>query len=217
TLRDMMAYRGEEALRLLALPPEGNLTSFFSQVEIADLCIIDGSAKMSLEGARVVRRQYPGIRMILVVSREDSPESYIRPDIMPSALLMRPLSKKAVLERAEELLEDMRGEQAKEEDVFIVETKDGVTRIPYSRILYFESSQKKIFVRLKKEEYSYYGTLEALEEQLPEGFARCHRSFIVNARKCESYQGTDGELVLEGGLTLPVSRSYRKDIRKIIR
>ena len=102
-------------------------------------------------------------------------------------------------------------------EVFVYETKEGITKIPYDRIYYFESSRKKIYIRLQSEEYSYYDTLEQLLEHLPEDFVRCHRSFIVNKKKVVRYTAAENLIRLEDGTEIPVSRSYRSDIRNLVK
>ena len=48
-----------------------------------------------------------------------------------------------------------------------------------------------------------------MEEYLPEGFIRIHRSFIVNRSKISTFSR---EHVVVGGMELPVSRSYKKEV-----
>ncbi len=84
-------------------------------------------------------------------------------------------------------------------------------RIRYEDIEYIESlgdyvkiipsSGKTIITREK---------ISRLQEKLPSGFLRIHRSFIVNRDRIKSF--SRGEIVLDK-ITLPVGRTYRNKIR----
>ncbi len=61
-------------------------------------------------------------------------------------------------------------------------------------------------------EYSFYGSLDREEGALGEAFLRCHRSYLVNCRKIQSYRMA--ELTLQNGSRIPVSRSYAKRVKE---
>lgn len=83
--------------------------------------------------------------------------------------------------------------------------------LPVKDILYFESDKRKIIVKcVNAREYSFYGKLDAVEEALQKNdFVRCHQSFLVNAKKITSVGA--GELTLENGTPLPVSKHRMKE------
>lgn len=78
-------------------------------------------------------------------------------------------------------------------------------------INYFESDRRKISVKCTgAREYSFYGKLDEVEKELKKkDFVRCHQSFLVNAKKIISVSA--GELTLEDGVTVPVSRHRAKE------
>lgn len=78
------------------------------------------------------------------------------------------------------------------------------------------------YVRLYSDdkEYLHRCSFTTFADQLvPEGFVRCHRSFIVNTNKVVSFiRNKDGgdELVLENGIKAPVSEGYKKSLDKVL-
>ncbi len=62
----------------------------------------------------------------------------------------------------------------------VIENKGERQIIPYTNIMYLESRSKKIYVIVGNKEYSYYDTLDNLENKLGSEFIRCHRSYIVS-------------------------------------
>ena len=65
----------------------------------------------------------------------------------------------------------------------------------------------------KKTEFSFYDTLDNLTQTLPEQFIRCHKSFIVNKRFITCLSVSRGEIELEDGIILPLSRSYKQLVK----
>ena len=54
----------------------------------------------------------------------------------------------------------------------------------------------------------------ALAGTQPEEFIRCHRSFIINRKKIEKVVLSQSTVVMEEGLMVPISRSYRTRMRQ---
>ena len=82
--------------------------------------------------------------------------------------------------------------------------------IPLRDIIYFESDKRIINIITSTEEYSFYGKLDAIEEQLKkQDFVRCHQSFLVNAKKISSVKVN--ELTLNNSQTIPVSKRRAKE------
>lgn len=156
-----------------------------------------------------IRKRHQALKLLLISDNTISPMEYVRPDILASALLLRPLSTEMVENTLREMINDYLSNNKAEEESFIVDTRDGQTRIPYSNILYFEAAQKRIHIRLKNESFVCMGTLDALEESLPDYFVRCHRSFVVNRQYISNIRFADSIIFLAYDMNIPLSRSYK--------
>lgn len=85
--------------------------------------------------------------------------------------------------------------------------------IPYGKILYVSSREHTVFIHCKG------GRVQECSAKLNEiaaqicgdVFSRCHQSFIVNMYQVSSM---DGNELIVGGQSIPVSRRYLPDIRK---
>ena len=218
TIKDIIALKSPENSRIDACSSQGELAEIIKCLDIEDFACIDICEKNGTAEAENIRSRYPKIRILLIADASMSPERYIIPSIMASALILRPCTRENMREKLESFMISAFGTLQKDAtDVYVVETKEGITNIPYQQIYFFESSSKKIFIRLKSEEYSCYDTMEHLVEILPDSFVRCHRSFIVNKNRITHYAATDNTIRLDDGTELPVSRSYRSDIRDLVK
>ena len=90
-------------------------------------------------------------------------------------------------------------------------------RVPLTEILWFEAVNNYIGVHTLAGTEIARETLAHLNKLLPgDGFARVHRSAIVNLRQIREWQPLargDGQLTLSDGSTVRVSRRYRSAIQ----
>ena len=82
-------------------------------------------------------------------------------------------------------------------------------RIDLKKLLYIESSNEQCVLKLEDDQFPTRERISQLEERLPEGFLRIHRSFIINPEQASSIQKSK---VLIAEEELPVSRSYKTKV-----
>ena len=182
---------------------------------LVNLLSWDLSLPGGLESLERWRPEQRDALLLLVVEASMSPAEYIKPGILPSALLIKPMREDTVQPALKGMLGALTQKLRKDTDQpFLVETREGTQYIPYDRIRYFEAKEKKVFVRADQEEFGFYRTLDELEKTLPKPFVRCHRAFIVNMDWVESIQWSNGLLQLDGAVTLPLSRSYKEAVKE---
>ena len=97
---------------------------------------------------------------------------------------------------------------------FRLEGREGSRLIPYEQIFYFEAREKKVFLRVRGEEYPCYDTLEGLQEQVPDEFLRCHRGYLVNMAKVRRAQYTENLLWLPDEICIPMSRGGKRLVKE---
>lgn len=106
-------------------------------------------------------------------------------DLFPFHYLLKPLDEEKferVLTRAAEKY----AKKDKEEAVFF-HTKTSHLRI-YPRDIYFvESNLRKVIINLEHEQFEVYSTMAELEKLFGDSFFRCHRGYLVNLGKIQSY------------------------------
>ena len=88
-------------------------------------------------------------------------------------------------------------------------------KVAVDDILYIESMKDYIKVVTTNNTIVTKQSISSLEENLPERqFIRIHRSFIVSINKIKSYSS---ELITLGKVELPISRTYRRDVERILK
>lgn len=93
-----------------------------------------------------------------------------------------------------------------------------LTRILIHDILYIESEGNYLNFYTKNDTIRARETMTNIEKKLCEkGFIRCHKGYLINAEHIEKLRSTEIDLQCEGvSETVPVGRSYEKEVRKKI-
>lgn len=193
------------------------LKAYTNSTDPLKLLVCDTTAPGVLPVLEVLRGRNNDMKLILLADDTISPVSYIRPTILPTSLLWRPLDTQVMTRQLSEVMGDMGTgtEQTDEEQSFNVEVRGDVRRFLYSQILFFEARDKKLFLHQNRAEIPFQGTLEKLTEQLPDMFMRVHKSFVVNKRKVKEIQFGQNQMILDGGMIIPISRSYKADVKAV--
>ncbi|WP_167017987.1 LytTR family DNA-binding domain-containing protein [Chitinophaga sp. Cy-1792] len=106
-------------------------------------------------------------------------------------------------------------EQKAGDDFFFIKDSKGYVRLNYEDIIFIESFGD--FSKLRTSEgltYTALINLKNLVLQLPGFFVRVHKQYLINFNKIASVNGY--EIILEGGVNLPLSPSYRDGLLQMI-
>ena len=167
--------------------------------------------------ARKVRLSGEDVFLMLIGERGSDLVPFFRPKIRPNGVMFHPVKNTELRDVFSEIISEMqRLEKKKDTSAFVLKSEGVSYRIPYNDILFFEASIKKVNLHTSGQQIGYYDSIEKLTGTLPENFIRCHRSYIVNIHKVEEMRGVDMELCLDGGFRIPLSRSYKNDVKKAL-
>ena len=92
---------------------------------------------------------------------------------------------------------------------------DKVVKIPYSEILFFESSPQlhKVILHTINRKLEFYGKLKDIEI-LSEDFFRCHNSYVVNKQNIVEINILDREIIMKNEAICYASSRYIKGLIK---
>jgi len=91
--------------------------------------------------------------------------------------------------------------------------------VPLDTIDWIKAERNYVRIYVDEKSYLIKGPLLMLEESLPDPpFQRIQRSLIVNVNRVLEVTGSHGryEVVLHGGLRLPLSRNYRLGLEEAL-
>lgn len=192
---------------------------FFASSPLLDVLLYDITGESALEYLCAVRKDYRMSQLLIIADTKTPPTEYMKPGIRASSLLLRPVepqrAKIILQEFVIDLMQNIRSKD--EQSSYLIESKDGILKIPYHRISFFEAREKKIFLCAGREEYGFRHTMEELQQELPQQFIRCHRGYIVNSNKIRKIDMSQNMVCLEDGFILPYSRSYKSALKEMVK
>lgn len=180
--------------------------------ESADVYFLDieteGGADDGIRTARELRRRGDKGLIVYVTGFID----YVQTGYEVRAF--RYLLKSQIDRDLEQVLLDIRKE-LEGEDFFSYRKNKEILRVKLQDILYLESDRRLVRIKCDQGEETFYGSLDDVEEELAgKGFLRCHKSYLIHMDRVRKLSG--GQIVMEDGSIVAVSRSYGKAVKRAL-
>lgn len=100
----------------------------------------------------------------------------------------------------------------------VIQKGQEILRVLIKDIIYIEAEKNYLVLRVKDELIRIRETMTNMENELQgKEFIRCHKGYLIHAAYIEKLKNS--EIVLKTGsesITIPVGRSYEKEVRKTI-
>ncbi len=219
--RDAIAVAADESWHVESFMKEPDYIRAFLEAGDVSISCFDITQSKSTQTVETFREKNKNSLLVIISDASISPLLYMKPNVMASSLLLKPLTTDGVSKCMREIINtyySARNNEKNEDPTqkYCVESKEGKNYVSYSDIIYFEAREKKIFLNTKNREMGFYSSLDAVEEQLPDYFVKCHRSFIVNTRKIEKIQPTQNLIYCDGDVVVPLSRGCKAAVKQAL-
>ena len=127
---------------------------------------------------------------------------------------LRYLTKPVDIEKLKEVIRYVQEKQGSSRQIIIKEDGEEIL-IDINDVIYMESMNQKVRIVTAKGEHVIRYNIGDFEEQLKnDGFFRIHRGYLISLSKVKKLSGND--VILDGGETLPVSRSNVKPLKEAL-
>ena len=121
--------------------------------------------------------------------------------------LLKPFSIQRFNQAVDKALVYMTGSLIERNEKYITVNDDyKKVKIMVDEILYIEALKQYVKIYTLNKRYMIIQTLKSLEQELAnDGFVRCHKSYIINRKKVDSYNQSQ---VIINGQTIPCSKKF---------
>lgn len=129
-------------------------------------------------------------------------------DLRPLNFLVKPVKQEDVIkcvEKARRLTESRN-------QCFEFRNGKEIFRVPYGKIRYFESDNRKVIIRMETGSEEMYGKLNEIELKTPINFIRVHQSYLINCKFAQSF--SVDKVTMSDGTVFSISRRYRGKVKK---
>ena len=190
---------------------DGALQAASDEGPYPDLIIHELARDEDISKVIRLRQSFPETEVFIAADSGMTATDYVIPDIRPSGLAIRPfMEARAVLRK---LLIEILKKRMGSGRYMVVRTGNTDHFVPYQAILYIQADNGLLFLHCERMTISFYGFLHELDNELPQTFFRCHRSFIVHTISVEKMNMAPPVLTLKNGRTVPVSRRLGRRLR----
>lgn len=174
-----------------------------------------------IEFAKEIEALRPEAHIVFVTAYPDYAVKAFRLDA--TDYLVKPLARSVLAEacsRIESRLAERRGADGAPERKIAVKSFGRTDMVPVSLIDYVRAERNYVALVCGEREHLHRATISDMEQELlPEGFVRCHRSYLVRPGQVSSLKrrhGVVSELTLAAGALVPVGAAYRKSIQAAV-
>lgn len=162
-----------------------------------------------------LRKHCPASFLMIFASSRMNPMRYVKAGVNPDSLVLKPYEKEDLMEVLDESFSVLGERISKSKnDLLTVYTGNAQKYLQVDIIDYVEAREKKVFLKMKKEEYGMYDSLEDISKRLPHSFVRCHRSYIINMSHIDKMFLSENYIIMKNGDRIPVSRTYKKAVKE---
>ena len=217
-IKDNVAFLSDAELTIDDFMNVPDAIELIEADEPVDMAVLEIGRDEEIKMSKELRAKKEEALLMLLASKDLSPMTYMTPEIRACSLLLRPFDKEMLHQTVRMFVKEyFRQKDTSQEGAYIlIESRQGKVRIRADQIYYIEVRGKKVYFRMKDREYSKYVSLEKVKEELPDSFLQCHRSFLFNTRYLELVKVSENTIFLDNGITVPLSRSYKAEIKEYI-
>ena len=164
-----------------------------------------------IEVARALRGRGERTVLIFVTAlKEYAPEAF---EVSAFHYLLKPVVPEKFCRVFESACLQVRKLESQSAGQLFFQTKARSFTVPRDEVLYVESRRRKVEIHTRKENVTVYATMKHMEEQLGEGFFRCHRGYLVNMAYVTGYGA--GFVRLQNGEAVYLAREKYSEFAKV--
>ena len=156
-----------------------------------------------------IAENHPDILTVFITAFADKFSEEIFMKIKPYGYLHKPVKDDVLHHYLDSAKQDI---ELKSRNLSVKIGLDSID-IPFKEIVYIESEKRlsHIHVISCENPYDTYAKLDDIQNNLDNGFIRCHKSYIVNADYIKSIEKDC--FMLKGGKEIPISKAMHSDAR----
>lgn len=163
-----------------------------------------------METARRLRNQKEEVILIFISGfKEYVFEAF---DVSAFHYLLKPIEEIKFMEIFAKAVAELEKKKNSEE-AFLIKSKGRTILVDKKTILYIESQNQMINIHTTKETVRIYSDMKMLEQELGNGFYRCHRGYIVNLGYITEY-GRETISLTNGEVLYLSRRKYREFVKR---
>ena len=126
------------------------------------------------------------------------------------------LAKPIVYDRLEDTLNRL-FEDANEVSKNYIKIDNKNTLIDEAEVHYIKRDGMKLVFHTTSQDYETYSSFNKFQENLPNTYIRCHKSYIANLNQIKDVEPVSGTITFSDGQTCDIGPKYKKDFMEVMK
>ena len=177
-----------------------------------DVLILDICLQSSMDGlqiANTVRNKNKDCYIIFITGHSEY--VFLAYKYKTFDYLCKPITKERLEETVLRLFDDIKGTSSNNKYVRL-DNKN--TIINANEIQYIKRDGMKLIFHTKSRDYEIYSSFNKIQNQLPQNFIRCHKSFIANISNITKLEPTSNAIYFKNNQKCDIGPKYKNDFMK---
>lgn len=183
--------KNEKTAQILEFSEGKELLKYHGQLDIV-IMDIGMNGMNGMETAVSLRKVSDAILIFVTAWKDYVFDAF---DVGAFHYLLKPVDENKFFEVLERALTEIQARNCKKNAGFTVKTLEGFRTVKIRDIYYAENIARKVVLHTAQGNIAYYEKMDHLEQQLGNGFFRCHRGYLVSLNKIKQYDSREIELV----------------------
>ena len=125
--------------------------------------------------------------------------------------ICKPITEERLNETVLRLIDDLNKGRSRKK---YIRLNNRNTIIDEGEVQYIKREGMKVIFHTKSRDYEVYSSFAKLQEQLPNNFVRCHKSFIANVHNITKLEPTANAIYFDNGFKCDIGPKYKSDFIK---
>ena len=193
---------------------ESELLSYIKEKPI-DVLVLDINLHSELTGleiAKQVRNQNKDCYIIFTTGHSEY--VFLAYQCKTFDYICKPVTEERLKETVLRLFNDIQ-ESTSNKKYLRLDNKN--TIIDVNEVQYIKRDGMKVIFHTSSRDYEVYSSFAKLQEQLPNNFVRCHKSFIVNVNNISKFDSTDNSIYFGNEHKCDIGRKYKDNFMNGVR
>ena len=180
-----------------------------------DVFILDIQLKSNMNGldlAKQIRKNNKNSYFIFVTGHSEF--VFMAYKIKTFDYLCKPISKESLEDTILRLFDDIYGNTSCKK---YIKLDNKNTLIDENEVDFLKSDGMKVIFQTNSNIYETYSSFAKLQQQLPNNFVRCHKSFIVNIKNIAKLEPASNLIYFKNNQTCDIGPKYKENFLKEVR
>ena len=183
---------------------------YFNKTDVLILDINLKSKKTGLEVAEAVRKRNKDVYIIFTTAHLEF--AMVAYKFKTFDYIAKPITSDRLEDTVKRLFDDIYGLPKK-----YIKIDNKNTIVDESEIKYIKRDGMKVVFHTDTRDYEIYSSFNKIQNNLPDNFVRCHKSFIANINKINNIEPVENKIIFDNDISCDIGPKYKDNLMEVMK